>query len=130
MNESDLQLYPFVEDTKKPVVIPFKDDLLFHFFNKDTQISDTYLLDPVSTLKLYPMKSPAVKPTIIQTGFKISKTVLANAKKCVLVFHHKLADLVSGYLGFAKENLTPVGGDYYTFGLFLNSGKTAYQFYY
>jgi len=75
------------------------------------------------------MKSPAVKPTIIQTGFKISKTVLANARKCVFVFHHKLADLVSGYFGFAKENLTAVIGDYYTFALYLNGTKTQYQFY-
>lgn len=119
-----------MEDDKIVGGIPFPDDLLFHFFNSKTVIADTYILDPVSNLKLYPMKSPAVKPTIATTGFKIAKETLANARKCVFVFHHKLADLISGYVGFAKEYSAPVGGIYGIFGVYLNSAKTQYQFYY
>lgn len=119
-----------MEDDKIVGGIPFPDDLLFHFFNKKTVIADTYIQDPISELKLYPMKSPAVKPTIASTGFKIAKETLANARKCVFVFHHKLADLVAGYVGFAKEYSVPVGGNYGTFAMYLNSGKIQYQLYY
>ncbi len=62
-----------MEDDKIVGGIPFADDLLFNFFNKDTVITDTYLLDPVSTLKLYPKKSNNLVTTSISTQFHVPK---------------------------------------------------------
>ena len=125
MNESDLQLYPFVEDTKKPIVIPFQDDLLFHFFNKDTEISDNYLLDPVSGLKLYPKQSNCIRATALSTGFSIANAEIDLITEIESFFHHKIADVLSGYL-LAGEN---VSSPYATSGLYLNAPKNAYYWY-
>jgi hypothetical protein len=125
LNESDLQLYPFVEDTKKPVVIPFKDDLLFHFFNKDTQISDNYIFDPVSGLKLYPTQSNCIKPTALSTGFPIPNSEIDLIEEIESFFHHKLSELENfGYL-FEAENT----GSTAITGMYLTSGKTGYNLY-
>ena len=57
-------------------LIPFPDDLLFHFFNKKTIIADTYLLDPVSGLKLYPRKSNNLVTTSVNTQLHVPKELV------------------------------------------------------
>lgn len=107
-------------------LIPFPDDLLFHFFNKKTIITDTYVQDAKSLLKLYPKQSGAVKATAANSCIPISKTILANTKKINSVFKHKLSELNNfGYV-WAGAN---VSSPYATTGLYLTSGKLAYSFY-
>ena len=98
--------------------------MLFHFFNTKTQISDNYLLDPVSNLKLYPKQSNSAKATLTTSGAKLPKAIADNIRKIYILFHHKLADVVSGYL-CAGEN---VSSPYATSGIYLSSGKLQYQF--
>lgn len=61
----------------KKNIVPFKNDLLFHFFNKKTIISDTYIQDPKSNLKLYPRKSNNIVTTSVNTQIHVSKLAVA-----------------------------------------------------
>lgn len=98
--------------------------MLFHFFNSKTQISDNYILDPVSSLKLYPTKSNCIRATALSTGFAIPNSEIDLITEIESFFHHKLADLENfGYL-FAGENTV---SPYATTGLYITSGKIAYS---
>lgn len=108
----------------KKNIIPFKNDLLFHFFNKKTQISDTYLLDPISNLKLYPKKSKAVKPTALSTGISLPNSEIDLIGKVEVFLHHKLADFENFGFVWASQNTLP---SYATTGLYLTSGKNGYS---
>ena len=112
---------------KKGKPIPFKTDLLFNFFNKKTISNANYVQDPISSLKLYPAKSGCVKPTALSTGIKLPTAEIDLIGKVEVKLHHKLADVLNGYV-WAAEN--SAGPDYATTGLYLNSTKTAYNSYF
>ncbi len=65
-----------MEDERVVGGIPFFDDLLFNFFNKDTIITDTYIYDAISTLKLYPKKSNNLVTTSVNTQFHVDKSLV------------------------------------------------------
>lgn len=115
-----------MEDERIVGGIPFPDDLLFHFFNKDTIVTDEYIQDPVSGLKMYPKKSSSVKATAANSCIPVSKTILTNTRKIRSLLKHKLSDLNNGGYVWAGEN---VSSPYATTGLHLTSGKYAYSFY-
>lgn len=102
--------------------------MLFHFFTKKTQISDAYLLDPKSNLKLYPKQSGAVKPDALSSGFKLPNSEIDLIGKVEVCLHHKLSDLEN--LGFIWASQNTSGPDYATTGLYLATGKTAYYSYF
>lgn len=114
-----------MEDERIVGGIPFPDDLLFHFFNKKTQITDTYLLDPISNLKLYPKQSGAVKPDALSTGFKLPNSEIDLIGKVEVFFHHKLADVEN--FGFIWAGQNTSGPAYAATGLYLTSGKVGYS---
>jgi len=114
-----------MEDERIVGGIPFPDDLLFHFFNKNTIITDEYIQDPVSQLKLYPKQSNSVKATAVNSCIPVSKTILTNTRKVRSLFKHKLSELNNfGYLWAGQNTSSP----YATTGLYLTSGKSAYSF--
>ena len=114
-----------MEDERVVGGIPFPDDLLFHFFNNNTIIADTYIQDPVSTLKLYPKQSQAVKPDALSTGFSLPNSELDSIGKVEVCLHHKLADVENFGFIWASQNTS--GPQYATTGLYLTSGKNGYS---
>lgn len=113
-----------MEDERIVGGIPFPDDLLFHFFNKDTIITDEYIQDPISGLKMYPKKSGAVKPTALSTGLKLPNSELDLIGKVEVFLHHKLADVENfGFIWAGQNTLPPYG----TTALYLTSGKVGYS---
>lgn len=59
------------------------------------------------------------------SGFSLPNSVFNNTSKIECLIYHKLSDVSAGYL-FASENNNP---PYSTSGLYLNSGKISYMFY-
>lgn len=86
-------------------IYPFADDLIFSLFDTKSVVAETYIQDPISSIKLFPIKSNSFTPTSTSCCVLLNSSILPeNNYEISFIFKY------SGLTGTFLQCYDPISG--------------------